>query len=519
MPSPETKKFDIAALVDLLKNVGVVFGGLGSFAALFLWIGNAIIVARLRAYNLYGIVHYTDEYVKEAGFQFLHDIFSFFYRWEFIVLFGLSVSIFAMLMPTGPFAGSRGAAFPPRSEVLMHPSRILVWLRKRGIHYPIFLLIALSVSVMLTTNWGLIHLSEDINYDERALSDTARTLKTKLLAFSPIPEGKSRIDEFERRFYDELTFDMEIRNGWTTQMLKEFTKSVSSGKSGDDIRSMIEGFQKFYSIDETPEFTSDDDFEKSKTYATLVRIRFNNKLNRMLGDSVETALSDIRHLLSGHLTSSRDFSSLVVIPANYEIVNNSIRRIETLRKNILTFFKPDDTEAKGVMRDLASLREIRFGSMLLVFSFWVLIGLLMYLIVNVPKMLRFQAWEKSYLFFIFFMFLTIAIILPSAYGRYKFEFYIQKLTDIVFVTEGKGVDPIQKKIDELWKSGASLYILGPTKGKEVIVGAIRSEKEPSLDTPKIIVMDREILKYIIVEPARPEDIPFIIKMLRYRRVE
>ena len=53
----------MATRADVVKSVGLLAGGLGGIALLCFWIGNALIVARLRAYNLYGVVHYTDEYV------------------------------------------------------------------------------------------------------------------------------------------------------------------------------------------------------------------------------------------------------------------------------------------------------------------------------------------------------------------------------------------------------------------------------------------------------------------------
>lgn len=73
--------------MDILKAIGFIGGGLGSLTILFFWIGNAIVVARLRVYNLYGAVHYTDEYVKEAGYQFFQDLFTFFTRWQLGLLF------------------------------------------------------------------------------------------------------------------------------------------------------------------------------------------------------------------------------------------------------------------------------------------------------------------------------------------------------------------------------------------------------------------------------------------------
>jgi hypothetical protein len=42
----QEKTLDLGRAADLVKNVGVVIGGLGSLAVLLFWIGNAIIVAR-----------------------------------------------------------------------------------------------------------------------------------------------------------------------------------------------------------------------------------------------------------------------------------------------------------------------------------------------------------------------------------------------------------------------------------------------------------------------------------------
>jgi hypothetical protein len=123
--SSKAKGFDFGPVIDFLKGIGVVAGSLGSLAALFFWIGNAIIVARLRAYNLYGVVHYTDEYVKEAGYQFFQDIFTFFQRWELILLFILATCLILLLIPAGPFS--------PASKKDIHSNRRIISSGMRGL--------------------------------------------------------------------------------------------------------------------------------------------------------------------------------------------------------------------------------------------------------------------------------------------------------------------------------------------------------------------------------------------------
>ncbi len=116
------------------------------------------------------------------------------------------------------------------------------------------------------------------------------------------------------------------------------------------------------------------------------------------------------------------------------------------------------------------------------------------------------------------LFLAIAITLPTAYGRYKFEFKIQKVNDIIFAADGKVDDennPIKKKLKKFWEDGAKLYILGPTRGREVIVGAIKNDRNSHVDIPQIIMLERNTYKYMNVEPVNVEDIPRIIRMLKY----
>jgi len=345
-------------------------------------------------------------------------------------------------------------------------------------------------------------------------------MKNKLLVFAPAKDNL-RVNEFQRRFYERLIFAENPTRDWLSQSLSEFYSNAqfSSTKTGS-LRSIIEKFQKDFEINEVSEFKFNGDFRESITCRTLLNIRLNDKLHKELYMAVKSALSDMRELLSGHLTSEADFSSLVIIPAKYKIVNNSIQKIKMLQKSILTFFKPVNEGSKTIMTDLRKIKPIRFGSVLLSYSFWVLIGLLVYLLLNIPRVLKFKHWETGYFFLMLFLFLAIAITLPTAYGRYKFEFKIQKVNDIIFATDGKVDDknnPIKKKLNDLWAKDAKLYILGPTRGREVIVGSIKDVRNSYVDIPQIIMLERDTYKFMNVEPVNVEDIPRIIKILKYEK--
>ncbi len=56
-PNEPPKSESLEKIVHIVQNFGLIAGGLGSLAVLFFWIGNVIIISRLREYNLYGIVH------------------------------------------------------------------------------------------------------------------------------------------------------------------------------------------------------------------------------------------------------------------------------------------------------------------------------------------------------------------------------------------------------------------------------------------------------------------------------
>lgn len=191
----EKQRYDLGATIDFLKNIGIVVGSLGSLAVLFFWLGNAIIVARLRAYNLYGLVHYTDEYIKEAGNKFIQDVFTFFQDWRLIIVFIIAMCILFSLIPLGPFIRKEGLK-PSRQEVIKKPFLTLIWIRQGGIHYILFLLSALSACISLTTPWGVKNLPSDILRQERLLSDTINTVKNRLPFFELLKDAEP--DEFQK---------------------------------------------------------------------------------------------------------------------------------------------------------------------------------------------------------------------------------------------------------------------------------------------------------------------------------
>lgn len=513
----QNKTFDLGPAVELVKSVGVVIGGLGSLAVLLFWIGNAIIVARLRAYNLYGLVHYTDEYVQEAGYQFLNDIFTFFQRPELILLFILATAVLILLIPVGPFSPEETKPISKES-MRKNPFVVLKWIRNKRLHYLLFLAMAVSASTLLIGQWGVKNLSAVIMSQERILSRASDTTKQGDLFFIPLVNRVP--NEFQRRFNETLTMGEIPTKDWLERSLREFYSEIGTViPENTKLALLLDRFQKDFDIKETSVFDNDGKVvENSETCKKLRSIRLSDKLSDKLHTTIDLVLRDVRELLSAHLKSEEDVSSLVVIPANYEVVNNSLAKIKLLVSNILASYEPNNKTAAQVMANLSEIEPIHFGSVLIVYSFWILIGLMAYLIINTPRILKFKQWEIGYFFIVLFLFLIIAIALPTAYGRYKFEFSIQKLNEVIFVNETKGdqePNSVQKRLNELMKS-ANLYILGPTKGKEVIVGAIRSEKEAAMTTPQIIVLERDTYKYMSVEPVRLEDIPEIIRMLKYR---
>jgi hypothetical protein len=110
------------------------------------------------------------------------------------------------------------------------------------------------------------------------------------------------------------------------------------------------------------------------------------------------------------------------------------------------------------------------------------------------------------------LFVTISITLPTVYGRYNFEFKIQRVSAIVF-TDENGMETLQTKLLDNLSKDQAIYVLGPTRDKEIIVSTILKEKTAEA-TPQIIVMDRAAIRYIILEPVKSFEIPALVGMLK-----
>jgi len=149
------------------------------------------------------------------------------------------------------------------------------------------------------------------------------------------------------------------------------------------------------------------------------------------------------------------------------------------------------------------VHPISFGQFFLSFSFWVLVGIFVYLLLNSPRLLKFAHWELLYFVALLMLFLASAVTLPTAYGKYRFDFKMMKLVDVAF-REGQMLPgAVGHKIMELREQNAKLYIFGSTKGNEVIVGAI----SPNL-APQIVIFERQAFTLVKVEPLRPGEVPY-----------
>ncbi|MBM4276615.1 MAG: hypothetical protein FJ130_01880 [Deltaproteobacteria bacterium] len=542
---------NVPSALDLLKTIGVVVGGLGSVAggsaALFYWIGNTIIVSRLREYNLYGIVRYTDEYIKEAGYQFIQDIFACFTN---LYLIFLSVGILTLtiyLIPIGPLSYKDKIwevaiepSMPPwirrgwlkkmtnvllsMFKVLWIPLKFILMIRRSNLHYLVFALLVGTTSVLLLSNYAERRLSRNIVKQAHILSATEESMKKRPLTLTLKAKKEHGIpNEFQQIFYAELTkrelFLMkEMPRDWLCQSLSELDFPCSL--KDNSLRNAVEKYQNNKGIHESPDFKFDGDFEKSKTAEGLLRDILIKKINVKLYLTVQKTLAYLQAALKGHLTgeSEDDFAIFIINPSSYNKLNDLVQKLINVRKNINFFFEPDG-EAKKILTDLGKIKKIFVGRYILSCSFWVFIGLLIYLIINIPKILQFKHWEQGYFLLMLLISLTIAINLPATYGRYIFEFKIQKINNIIFSDEKETAGKkslLQKEIDKLL-DGNMLYILGPTKEKEVIVGAITKQRKPDYGIAQIIMLNRETYKYINVEPAEEDMIPEIVRILKRQR--
>jgi hypothetical protein len=547
---PNVPPSNVSSAIDLLKTIGVVVGGLGSVvggsAALFYWIGNTIIVSRLREYNLYGIVRYTDEYIKEAGYQFIQDIFACFKNLDLVFF---SVGIFTLtlyLIPIGPFSKEDKMwdktwepSIPPwinkawlkkilnvLIEILKFlwislkfMLKFLLWIRYSNLHYFLFALLAGTISILLLTNYAERRLSKSIIEQSQILSIAEELMNEKSLSFVRKEEKEHGIpDVFQQIFYTELTkSELFLMKRAPKDWLRQSLSQVGYPED-KDLRNAVEKYQKNRGINESNDLQFDGEFEKSETAKALLKDLLVKKINVKLYLTIGEVLAYLRGALRGHLIgeSEDDFTVFIINPSIYRNLNDSIQKLIKLRKNIVFFFKPDEGTQK-IMTDLGKIKVISIGSHILSCSFWVFIGLLVYLVINIPRILQFKHWEQGYFLLMLLLSMTIAINLPTAYGRYIFEFKIQKINKIIFSDEkeisGKK-SILQKEIDQLLGENKKLYILGPTKGKEIIVGALTDQRDRDYGVPQIIILDRETYKYINVEPVEDKWIEGIVRTLR-----
>ena len=80
--------------------------------------------------------------------------------------------------------------------------------------------------------------------------------------------------------------------------------------------------------------------------------------------------------------------------------------------NVEYFFNSNTPETRWIVDTLKDIEPIRFAGATLSFAFWVLIGLLIYLLLNSLRIINFQRWEQVYFFFMALMFIIVAIAIP-----------------------------------------------------------------------------------------------------------
>ena len=503
----ETGKSEIAPLADILKAVGLIGGSLGSLTILFFWLGNAVIVARLRVYNLYGVVRYTDEYVREAGYQLLQDIFMFFDRWEYFLLFILSLALIFLLIPLGPCRRDDDESAPENRTRKSQPEKMLTKLGRFLIDQPtryiLFMLLGFTAAVLLTSNSIESRLKSNIVKQEQYLNEARMQTANQLLLFRPIEKVAPL--EFEGEIYRELLSHDSAGESWSEDWIKKTLSDLYDIHVNDkNLLHMIEKFQADFHIQEKIDLRCDEGLSDLQTYSQLADIWTNLKLNGVLQKQVAEAHRVFSTYLSGHLKNSRDLSALVMVPAISKTVNNHIINLKKYVSNISTLFEPSTPEAKEVFETLTKLNPIYFGGALLSFSFWVLLGLLIYLLLNGPHILRFRRWEQVYYVFMALLFVILAVAIPSNYGRYKFEFRVQRLNNIILDVETK--DQAGSTLgypDNLFDGRSDLYVLGPTRGKEIFVGVVRPDGNASGSGVQFIVLDRDTIKSMSLELVSP----------------
>ncbi|OGW38407.1 MAG: hypothetical protein A2X58_14380, partial [Nitrospirae bacterium GWC2_56_14] len=490
-------------IVHIVQNVGLIAGGLGSLAVLFFWIGNVIVISRLREYNLYGIVHYTDEYVKEAGYQFLQDVFTFFHDPVLIALSVAIVSMIVLFVPVGPFKKKSDVHFT--FELLKNPVKLVEWVKRANGHYVIFLTIAFVSTLALALDWGARNLARDIIADAdtlqqiiRQMDEAAQNRKPAFFAFRQNQEK----DTFRNRFIADLAVDAKPTSTWVVQSIK----SVGYGEKGVSDDRLIAAFQKDLGIEEQPDIvTAKERIEKSETYRMLKQISMNERLNSKIYLTAKNVNTVFVSLLEGDLKTPDDYATLVQNPGNYAYLNGLVDNLMNIRKNVIACFELRNDTARKIMGDIATLTRIRLGNKLITISFLTMVGILAYLLLNITELRKFEVAEKGYYFMMIALFVTISITLPTVYGRYNFEFKIQRVSAIAFSNE-EGMKDLKTKLQDNLEKQQAVYVLGPTRDKEIIVSTILKEKTAEA-TPQIIVMDRAAIRYIILEPVKSFEIP------------
>lgn len=513
---------DVGPLVEILKAVAFISGSLGSLTVLFLWIGNAIIVSRLRVYHLYGMVRYTDDYIREAGYQFLQDIFTFFERPELVLIFILALLLVFFLVPIGPYKSTERRSGNLRSLLkgnykLKELGRSLVDIRAQ---YSLFLVIALFCAIALISNHATRLLTMKIISQEGYLNQAQESLEEPIFF---VKRAGRTPNGFQKRFYEQFVsrIQLEAPSQTIPWLMNSLSRIRNTSVTKDNLESILDSFQREFKINEEGILSRDlSTFNKSETYHQLYQFLLNMEIYELVAYQVKKSLSSLRNNLSGHLDNELDYSNLVVIPSSYDLFNKEIMKLKKQLSNIAYFFSPGDLQTQKVIRNLKRLETVQCGGILLTFSFWMLIGLLIYLLLNFPNFLKFVAKEKVYFLFMLLLFLIIAVALPSTYGRYKFEFRVQKINNIIFKNESKEVveNSIQTHIQRLFKEGLNLYVLGPTKGQEVIIGAIPPGSKAFAEKGRIIVLGKDLYNYMSLEPVSSWEIRDIINLLREREI-
>lgn len=507
-------KVNLKTLMDVVKAVGFIGGGLGSLTILFFWIGNAIIVARLRVYNLYGAVHYTEEYVKEAGYQFFQDLFTFFTRWELGLLFLAALVLIFLLIPVGPHEKRDESSY---GDAISEPTVSLQKIRKSWFgslltnkiwRYPLFAGLAVIAAGLLTSDLVPRNLTRNIIYQERLLNEAQQWLgEQPSLLF-----GSKQLQDFggyKEIFYENLSYNIRPTRQFLQGVLADIYQTDVNAKNMKDYAVK---FQTDFDIANDLNFLQEwRQFGQSSTYKILADIQVNQNLNRQLAQMVSQALDAVRSNLSGHLNRDVDVSTLVISPAIYEKVNEELTRLRNYVANVDYFFFSANDHTRETMDLLHKIRTIRFAGATLTFAFWTLVGQLIYLLLNGLRIVHFQRWEQVYFLFMALLFLIIAVAIPTTYGRYKFEFNVQKLESYSGEIADK-LMPIKDGNDAA--SPPPMFILGPTRGKEVIIATPASSGSLE-DSIRIMIVDKEAIKMQVLRPAGPLEIPRIIKMLRH----